>query len=60
MAFSKNRRLADFIAADGTIPTGKFATGTITSAHIADAAIVPSDLHATLDLTSKTITVANA
>ena len=52
MAFSKNRRLADLITAN--------AEQFITSAHVTDAAIVPGDLHATLDLTSKTITVANA
>ena len=60
MAFSKNRRLADFIAADGTIPTGKFATGTITSDHIADTGITHADLHTNMDLTGKTVLVANA
>ena len=52
MTFSKNRRLADLITAN--------AEQFITSAHVTDAAIVPGDLHATLDLTGKTITVANA
>jgi hypothetical protein len=60
MAFSKNRRLADFIAADGTIPTGKFASGTITSAHIADTSITHADLHTDMNLTGKTVLVANA
>jgi len=60
MAFSKARRLSDFIAADGSIPTGKFASSTITSDHIVDASIVPSDLHATLNLTGKALTVATA
>ena len=60
MAFSKARRLSDFIAADGTIPTGKFASGTITSAHIADGSVAHSDLHTSMDLTGKTVTVANA
>lgn len=60
MAFSKARRLSDFIAADGTIPTGKFASGTITSAHIADTSITHADLHTNMDLTGKTVLVANA
>ena len=60
MAFSKARRLSDFIAADGTVPATKFATGTITSAMIADTSITPTDLHTTLDLTGKTVTVATA
>ena len=60
MAFSKARRLSDFIAADGTIPTAKFASGTITSAHIADTAITHADLHTDMNLTSKTVLVANA
>jgi len=57
MAFSKNRRLADFIASDGTIPTGKFASGSITSAHIADTGITHADLHTNMDLTGKTVLV---
>ena len=60
MAFSKARRLSDFIAADGTIPTAKFASGTITSAHIADTSITHADLHTDMNLTSKTVLVANA
>ena len=52
MAFSKNRRLADLISADGT--------GFITSSHITDTSITPTDLHSTLDLTGKTVTVATA
>ena len=60
MAFSKARRLSDFIAADGTVPATKFATGTITSAMIADTSITATDLHSTLDLTGKTVTVATA
>ncbi len=60
MAFSKARRLSDFIASDGTIPTGKFATGTITSDHIADLGITHADLHTNMDLTGKTVLVANA
>jgi ubiquitin len=56
MAFSKARRLSDFIAADGTVPATKFATGTITSAMIADTSITPTDLHTSLDLTGKTVT----
>ena len=60
MAFSKARRLSDFIAADGTIPTGKFASGTITSAHIADTSITHADLHTDMNLTSKTVLVATA
>ena len=60
MAFSKARRLSDFISADGSIPAGKFTDSTITSAHIVDATIVPADMHATLNLTGKTVTVATA
>ena len=60
MAFSKARRLSDFIAADGTVPATKFATGTITSDHIADTGITHADLHTNMDLTSKTVLVANA
>ena len=60
MAFSKARRLSDFIAADGTIPTGKFASGTITSTHIADGSVAHADLHTDMNLTSKTVLVANA
>ena len=60
MAFSKARRLSDFIAADGTIPTGKFASGTITSDHIADTGVTHADLHTNMDLTGKTVLVANA
>ena len=52
MAYSKNRRLADLISADGT--------GFITSSHITDTSITPTDLHSTLDLTGKTVTVATA
>ena len=52
MAFSKARRLGDLITAN--------AEGFITSAHITDTAITAADLHATLDLTGKTITVATA
>ena len=48
MAFSKARRLSDLISATGEV------------AAYADASIVPADLHSTLDLTGKTITVANA
>ena len=47
MAYSKARRLSDSISATGEV-----------SAY-ADASIVPADLHSTLDLTGKTITVAN-
>jgi hypothetical protein len=47
MAYSKARRLSDLISATGEV------------ASYADASIVPADLHATLDLTGKTITVAN-
>ena len=47
MAFSKARRLSDLISATGEV------------ASYADASIVPADLHSTLDLTGKTITVAN-
>jgi len=60
MAFSKARRLSDFISANGSIPAGKFTDSTITSAHIVDATIVPADMHATLNLTGKTVTVATA
>jgi len=60
MAFSKARRLSDFISGDGSIPAGKFASSTITSDHIVDASIVPGDMHATLNLTGKTVTVATA
>ena len=52
MAYSKNRRLADLISADGT--------SFITSSHITDTSITPTDLHSTLDLTGKTVTVATA
>ena len=48
MAFSKARRLSDLISATGEI-----------SAFV-DGAIVAADLNSTLDLTGKTITVANA
>jgi len=47
MAYSKARRLSDLISATGEV------------AAYADASIVPADLHSTLDLTGKTITVAN-
>ena len=47
MAYSKARRLSDLISVTGEV------------ASYADASIVPADLHATLDLTGKTITVAN-
>ena len=47
MAYSKARRLSDLISATGEV------------ASYADASIVPADLHSTLDLTGKTITVAN-
>tara|TARA_B100001093_G_scaffold218979_1_gene209941 strand:- start:237 stop:1973 length:1737 start_codon:yes stop_codon:yes gene_type:complete len=48
MAFSKARRLSDLVSATGEVST------------FTDASIVPADLHATLDLTGKTITVATA
>ena len=48
MAFSKARRLGDLVSATGEVSA------------FADASIVPADLHATLDLTGKTITVATA
>lgn len=60
MAFSKARRLSDFIASDGTVPTGKFASGSITSDHIANLGITHADLHTNMDLTGKTVLVANA
>ena len=60
MAFSKARRLSDFIAADGTIPTGKFASSSITSSHLVDGTIAHADLHTDMDLTGKTVLVANA
>ena len=60
MAFSKARRLSDFIAADGSIPTGKFASSTITSAHLVDGTVAHADLHTNMDLTGKTVLVANA
>ena len=60
MAFSKARRLSDFIAADGSIPTGKFANSTITSAHLVDGTVAHADLHTNMDLTGKTVLVANA
>ena len=52
MAFSKNRRLSDLISADGT--------SFITSSHITDTGITHADLHTNMDLTSKTVLVANA
>ena len=52
MAFSKNRRLADLISADGT--------SFVTAAHITDGVVAAADLHSTLDLTGKTVTVATA
>ena len=48
MAYSKARRLSDLISSSGEVSS------------YADASIVPADLHATLDLTGKTITVATA
>ena len=60
MAFSKARRLSDFIAADGTIPTAKFASSSITSSHLVDGTIAHADLHTDMDLTGKTVLVANA
>jgi len=48
MAYSKARRLSDSISATGEISS------------FVDASIVPADLHSTLDLTGKTITVATA
>ena len=48
MAYSKGRRLADLVSSTGEVST------------FTDASIVPADLHATLDLTGKTITVATA
>ena len=60
MAFSKARRLSDFIASDGTIPTGKFASSSITSSHLVDGTIAHADLHTNMDLTGKTVLVANA
>ena len=58
MAFSKARRLSDFIAADGSIPTGKFASSTITSAHLVDGTVAHADLHTNMDLTGKTVLVS--
>ena len=52
MAFSKNRRLADLI----TVNAQEF----ITSSHITDTAITHADLHTNMDLTGKTVLVANA
>ena len=52
MAFSKARRLSDLITANGQ----EF----ITSAHITDTAITHADLHTNMDLTGKTVLVANA
>ena len=48
MAYSKARRLSDLISSTGEVSS------------YADASIVPADLHSTLDLTGKTITVATA
>ena len=48
MAYSKARRLSDLVSSTGEVSA------------FTDASIVPADLHATLDLTGKTITVATA
>lgn len=42
------------------ITTGLIDSGAITSALITDASITADDLHTTLDLTGKTVTVATA
>ena len=52
MAYSKARRLSDLISADGT--------SFVTAAHITDGVVAAADLHSTLDLTGKTVTVATA
>ena len=52
MAYSKARRLSDLISADGT--------SFVTAAHITDGVVTAADLHQSLDLTGKTVTVATA
>ena len=34
MAYSKNRRLADLVATDGTMDAAKLKSGTVTQAHL--------------------------
>ena len=52
MAFSKARRLGDLITAN--------AQQFITSAHITDTSITPADLHSSLNLVGKTVSVQTA
>ena len=48
MAFSKNRRLADLVSSAGEVSS------------FVDASVTHADLHTSMDLTGKTVTVANA
>ena len=48
MAYSKNRRLADLVSSAGEVSS------------FVDASVTHADLHTSMDLTGKTVTVANA
>ena len=54
---SKARNLSDFIS-DPAIDSTELGDGSVTTAKLGDQAVTPAKLHNTLDLSSKTVTLA--
>jgi trimeric autotransporter adhesin len=55
---SKARNLSDFIS-DPAIDSTELGSGSVTTDKLSDQAVTPAKLHNTLDLSSKTVTLAN-
>ena len=55
---SKARNLSDFIS-DPTIDSTELGSGSVTTDKLSDQSVTPAKLHNTLDLSSKTVTLAN-
>ena len=55
---SKARNLSDFIS-DPAIDSTELGSGSVTTDKLSDQSVTPAKLHNTLDLSSKTVTLAN-
>lgn len=60
MAVTINGTTGISLVQDGTITSAKIADSGVTSAKIADGTVAADDLHSTLDLSSKTLTIASS